>query len=979
MSNTLLRNAIQNSLRTYGAVGVSLAFSCAASPALAQDSGAKDQKGQALDTIVVTGSNIRRVDIETANPVITIDHAAIQQSGKLTLGDLIQQLPMMAGASTNPNVNNGGGNGASTISLRGLGTSRSLLLINGHRIPSQLQDLNIIPASAVERIEVLTDGSSAVYGSDAVAGVVNIITSTNYQGAEFGADYGISDHDDGERTGYHAIFGQTTEKGNIILGINYNKQDAVSAANRVFSHDALYRYNTGFVLHGGSSRTPNGSISLPGGNYDPNTGNLINYTPGSPAALYGCVAPGTTGSDRVTRIAGANGTTTNDYRCYQSTDAFNYQAVGNYDLTNTERTGFFALGNYKLTDSVESFMEIFHNKTVSNSQIAPVPTDALADGIYIPATAYYNPFGVDFGIAPDGSPTNQFRTRLSSIGDRGTAFSSTHDLITTGFKGAFGDSTWNWNADFSYGHLSQQIQNVDFIDYSKLAENFACPTAPGAGSCTPINIFNIDDPNTIALLDSAKISPTNHLIYQSKTEEAGVTGTLFDLPAGAVQLAAGASYRKEYTNFQPDPLITTTVDSSLNVTCSGPSSICSAPTQGGFSVKESYAELLVPLLKDVPFAHSLNLDIGDRYSKYSNFGSTNNWKFALEYRPIEDLLLRATVSKVFRAPTVTDLYLGPAGEAPVARDPCGLAAVASNPACQGYTFVNTGTAQINGIVTGQTWATQNIGSTVNIQPEFGKSYDYGFVYDPSWLSGLSVNADLYRILLNDLIVSGAGTAQTILTQCFNNGGPTCSLISRYNSGSNIGQIKNVFEAPFNSGTLTTNGVDVGAHYRLPETSVGNFRISLAATYINEYNIDQGGFDQHYAGHYDKTYGNLARWRALSALDWNLGSFNVNWTTRYVGPVVIGYTEPGLGPSASADGLYTPVGASVYHYGAYVYNNISAGYNIEQINTQVQVGVDNVTDKQPPIFYQNNVVNANTDVTTYDTIGRFYWARLTVKF
>jgi len=221
------------------------------------------QKSQSLETIVVTGSNIRRVDVETANPVLTIDHAQIQKSGKLTVGDLVQQLPSMAGAATNPNVNNGGGTGASTISLRGLGSTRSLLLINGHRIPTQMQDLNIIPASAVERIEVLSDGSSAVYGSDAVAGVVNIITRTNYQGAEFGADYGISDHDDGQRKAVHAMFGQSTDKGSILLGVNYNKQEAVSAANRAYSHDALYKYSTGYVSHAGSSRTPYGRISLP--------------------------------------------------------------------------------------------------------------------------------------------------------------------------------------------------------------------------------------------------------------------------------------------------------------------------------------------------------------------------------------------------------------------------------------------------------------------------------------------------------------------------------------------------------------------------------------------------------------------------------------------------------------------------------------------------------------------------------------------
>src|SRR6185436_13469324 len=203
-----------------------------AAPALAQD--AQDASDQKLETITVTGSNIRRVDIETSNPVLTIDRAAIQKSGKLTLGDLVQQLPAVTGPNTNPQVNNGGGTGFSSIGLRGLGSPRTLVLINGHRYLTG--DPNAIPANMVERIEVLTDGASSVYGSDAVAGVVNFILRSDYQGAEFSANYGISDHDDGQRQGYHFVFGQTTDKGSIMAGVDYNKFDSVLASNRKFSH-----------------------------------------------------------------------------------------------------------------------------------------------------------------------------------------------------------------------------------------------------------------------------------------------------------------------------------------------------------------------------------------------------------------------------------------------------------------------------------------------------------------------------------------------------------------------------------------------------------------------------------------------------------------------------------------------------------------------------------------------------------------------
>ncbi len=250
------------------------------------------------------------------------------------------------------------------------------------------------------------------------------------------------------------------------------------------------------------------------------------------------------------------------------------------------------------------------------------------------------------------------------------------------------------------------------------------------------------------------------------------------LPAGDVQLALGGNYRKEYLHGDVDPLTLNTYGIDANgapmITCPGPSSICGSAAQGGFNVKEAYAELLVPILKDVPFVHSLNVDIGDRYSKYSNFGSTNNWKVALEYRPIEDLLLRATVSKVFRAPTATNLFAGPIADAPTASDPCaGVPGVSGNRACQGNNVPLQANGQLTGYIMGSNFANSKGLSSAVLGPEFGKSFDYGFVYDPEWLPGLSVNADYYRILLNNLIVQGAGIAQTILTDCFNTQSAIC--------------------------------------------------------------------------------------------------------------------------------------------------------------------------------------------------------------
>jgi len=929
----------------------------------AQDAGPKD-KGQALDTIVVTGSNIRRVDIETANPVVTIDRAAIQQSGKLTLGDLVQDLPAVTGPVTNPRVNNGGGTGASSISLRGLGSARTLVLVNGHRINNA--DVNSIPSNAIERIEVLTDGASSVYGSDAVGGVVNFILRSNYQGAEFQTDYGISDRDDGQRQGYHFFFGQSTDKGSIMAGLDYNKFDSVLAANRDFSKNAIYFYYGAAHVSGGSSRTPFNQVQLPA--------NL--------KGQFGCSS--------VSKInLTGNGNSLGDYHCYvASRDAFNFQAVGNVELTPQERTNAFVLGNYKLTDSIETYLEVYHNKTQSASQIAPQPIDTLGSPLVVSAQSYFNPFGVEFS-----NTGNRLKTRSVGNGNRVNNFSTETDQVVTGFKGTIGDTGWQWNAYFNYGHTSQLSHTSGYENLKKLGPGIGpsflnaqgvvqCGTAANPialTDCTPFNIFNVFDPKTVAAFNNASGNTFTNNVFWEKSEVLEVNGSVFELPAGTVQLAAGVSHRKDFSSTVPDAI---EVPDAAGVCDIGTG--CVSPLNGSFNVKEAYAEVLIPILKDVPFANALNLTVGDRYSKYSNFGSTNNTKIAVEYRPIEDLLLRGTVSKVFRAPSVTNLFAGATSDAPQAVDPC-FGLIGTNAACQGvpgdgsFHRLTGQTSQINGVASGSVAAGYNLG------PEQGKSFDYGFVYDPHWLPGLSLSADLWRVYLNNEISSL--TAQNALNLCFlQNGGPTCALIHRVTTGPSAGQISFVQEPTANLGRLDAKGFDVQAHYRVPETPIGNFTVNFQTTYLDRFADDPapgtpGDFVQEYAGHYSTgasaiSYANFSRWKALAGVNWNLGPWSAGWTIKYVGKFNVGYANLNYNESACLSN--SPAGCEL-KYGATVYHNVTAGYNIEPINTRVDVGVDNLSDKQPALLYQNNVLNGNVDPNTFDTIGRFYWARVTVKF
>jgi len=922
-----------------------------------------DQKSQSLETIVVTGSNIRRVDIETANPIVTIDKAAIQQSGKLTLGDLVQDLPAVTGPVTNPRVNNGGGTGFSSISLRGLGSARTLILVDGHRY--LYGDVNAIPADAIERIEVLTDGASSVYGSDAVGGVVNFILRSNYQGAEFSADYGISDRDDGQRQGYHFIFGQTTDKGSIMAGVDYNKFESVLAANRDFSKNAIYYYYGTAHVAGGSSRTPTGNIQLPA--------NL--------KAQFNCDK----GGDRVTlKSLGSPGTSISDYKCYTPADGYNFQAHGNVELTPQERSNAFVVGSYKLTDSIETYMEFFHNKTQSASQIAPQPIDTSGSPLVISKDNYYNPFGVDFA-----NGANQLKTRSVGNGNRVSNFSTTVDQFTAGFKGTFGDSSWQWNAYFNYGHFNQLEHTSGFINLKKIGAGLGpsflnaqgvvqCGTAANPvplSDCTPINFFAITDPNTIAALNAASGNTFQDTVYVERSAVAEANGSLFDLPAGTVQLAVGASYRKQFGQSIPDAIA---VPDAALICDIGTG--CVSAASGGYNVKEAYGELLIPLLKDVPFANALNLTLGDRYSKYSDFGSTNNTKFAIEYRPIEDLLLRGTVSSVFRAPTISDLFQGATSDAPQAVDPCyGL--VGTNAACVGVPGDGSfkkppgAVSQVNAAQSGSVVAGIPLGA------ESGKSFDYGFVYDPHWIAGLSVSIDLWRVYLNNEI--SRVTAQDALNLCYlSNGGPFCTLIHRTPSGPNAGRLSFIQEPKANLGRLDAKGADLAFRYRLPETAFGNFSVNFQTTYLDRYADDPapgtpGDFAHEYAGHYSSPLSaNFSRWKALSVLNWNLGPWSAAWTARYVGNYTVGYANEAYGQSACQSN--SPPGCEL-HYGASVYHAITAGYNIEPLNTRVDLGIDNLSDKAPAIIYLNNTVNGNVDANTFDTIGRFYWARVTVKF
>lgn len=906
-------------------------------------------KGQpkTLQTVVVTGSLIRRVDLETSSPVTTVDRQNITSSGKPTLGDLLQQLPSIAGNATNPqNNSNGGGvasplteggDGASRISLRGLGTGRTLVLIDGQRMLNA--DLNLIPQAMVQKIDVLTEGASTTYGSDAVGGVANILLRHDFEGVEVSLNDGISSHGDGQRNGFSAIMGHTNDKFSLVGGLDYNKYDAVPDSRRDFSAHQLY-LSDGAVSVAGSSSIPNGRMQLPG----------------SFAAQYGCT-PDSSNHIVVTRDSGS-GTSLGDYRCRTSSDTFNYAAY-DYIQVSQQRTDGFVLGSYNLTDNVTAFVDAFYNHTDSAGQDAPIPV-GTGDGLVISANAPFNPFGVTFSPNPiPGDPNSGYvyQTRLTGLGTRIHPYTTSTGQLITGVRGELGQS-WNWNVTVDYGHTarSQTDENELYIP--------ALQAAIDAGA----NIF--DQANNGAALGAGAVDAVYQKYEIMRQLSAGANGNLFSLPAGDMQLAVGALYRKQSMNYTINPLAL--LDPATG-TCQISQEACGSPGSGTDSVNEAFAETLIPLLKEVPGAYSLNVDLGVRYSDYDTAGSTTNGKLAIEWKPVQDLLVRGTVSQVFRAPDLDQLYDGRSIVQPTLNDPCAhltAAQLAQHPnSCQ---FVppdwpGNSPAQVNDYYSGA----NALG--INLKPEHGKSMDFGFVYDPSWAPGLNASVDFWHIYLYDTL--GAISGITVVDTCFNNEASTyCPYIHRYDTTTQQpGQIFYIDGPVVNLGTLSTSGIDFTANYKVPHFDLGgfnpgDFKLGLATSYIATFNNNKtpgapGSSVDRLAGTWSAQFGNVSRWRATATLGWGRDNWDAQWRTRYISPVTALDAD-------AATGASIPV-ASV------VYSDVQLGYAVPIIHTRFDVGADNVFNKQPPLIYQNG--QGNTDSNTYDMMGRYYWAKATLKF
>lgn len=875
------------------------------------------QPGEAtpLQEIIVTGSRLATTGLDTSAPVTVLGRDEIDATGAASVGELLRELPV-ATASASDSAGRGNG-GSATVALRGLGAVNTLVLINGRRVLSNNDgstvDLNSIPFEAVERVEVLQDGASAIYGSDAIAGVVNIIMRRDFEGLKVKAGYGVSSRSDLPNRELSATFGQQTDKGGFVFNASWRDAEGNFIADRPISRDPDWR-----AQGGRNFRDP-----LP----------LVAVVEGLPGFA----------SPMVIREGVAQATTTANFRPFVFPDTNDPLSVGNdginYWLYETSASdisqkSISVFGDYDFNENLKGFVEASFNRRRSVGYLAPDYFGAVyGDPIELSANNDFNPFGVDLSVARSIGE-QPFRGRRQSN------VTSDVSRFVVGVEGDLGE--WKWDLSFNNQNLDQLTFNGEGVLRDRLqqaaGDSDVCRDA--GNGCVPINLLGDADSITPEMLDF--ISADSYTAVKSRLQ-AGVvnfSGALFAMPAGQVRMAIGAEFRRETFSLDNDR------NSELNAF------IARSPTPDAFpparEVKELYAEVAIPLLKDAPFAQSLDLDLAGRYSDYDNFGSTSNPKVGIKWRPVGSLLVRGSWGTGFRAPTFAEAFGGQTrGFVPI-NDPCAGPGFASLPGCGGQQApANT------------TGAFVVSGGNPDLRPEDADNLTIGLVFTPSFVERLALTLDYYQIEKEGII--GSIDRNYILAQNAANG----SYADRVTRDATTNSVTEIVATRANLLDQSIRGIDFGVQYATEERPLGQFSFRADLTYLDtfEQSPAPGAAPVRRVGQYNDSTGTLARLRGTGRVTWERGPFTLGTGVRYVA----GVTNMG---SLLIDGEHLEADA-------YFQNDWIASYDFEAAKAKVSLAVENIFDEMPP-YLEGNYANG-FDQGSFNSRGRFFMVRLEKSF
>lgn len=921
-----------------------------ASPGQGQSTPEQSDPEQAtqMEGVMVTGSRIRQVDVETQQPVFIMDQQAIQKTGLTTVGDIISHMTVQGSPGLNKQSVQASdtGQGGSYADMRNLGANRVLVLVNGKRWitgTTGMTDLSTIPASVIDRIEVLKDGASAVYGSDAVSGVINIITRQNFEGAEAGAYFGENGNGDGATQQYDFTMGSVGDKSSIMATLSYNKQDAIWARDR---NSTRYGDGPRHPYSGNYQISPRGRFRDSTGTYG------LNHRGDDPLDLanYHAIDPGEVSPE----------------------DTYNPWDQKHFRIP-TEQKSFYVEGRYDFTDQLSFHSTAMYTERRAKTQLGSYPlsssTFRKSDG-KLSADSIYNPVDEDVDIFINTVTMPRYDLNMNRAMHWDGALEGHFNV---------GEHFWDWDAGINinkgsgrkttHGNYNLQYAHQAMGPSFKDADGIHCGT-PGhiIDDCIPWNVLAGVEGMTPEQYQ--KLFVIGQTSYGSKDTSytANITGGLLDIPTGGELAFAAGIERREVSGYvTPDQFSQSGLSSDL----------ASGPTRGEYSVNSVYAELSIPLLQGFTGAKRLSFDLASRYSHYSNFGSTTNNKFGFEYKPIDDLMFRGNYSEAFRAPTIDNLFGGTSETYDGYTDPCDALYGASiygsdvHNACVSRMkqagFANAAHFRqqytAGGNVTSANMQSQypfTSGPSPTLGPETAKTKTLGVVYSPRFAPGLNVSLDWYQIKIDNIISSVS--ANDVLEGCYQGNAKYCDQFERNASD---GQVINLYRGLANRGTETVEGYDFGLKYRLPKTPIGEFQIRSETSYLSKWNSRETADSK-----IQTRIGWNSVWRIQSntSLDWQMNDFGATWTIRYFSSL----REPCyFGRDTECN---MPDFADPYHgtyparrVGAVAFNDLSAHWD-SPWNARITAGVNNIFDRTPPIMYARPTgsppVNPAYDIDRY---------------
>jgi iron complex outermembrane receptor protein len=933
----------------------------AAAPAAAADSA--DQQ-----TIIVTGSRIARPLVESPVPVSIVSAKSIQDAGQTNVLDALRDLPI-AGQSLGTSASNfqNSGNGTATVNLRNLGISRTLVLINGRRsvgIPGDSAvDLNTIPVDMIDHVEVITGGASAIYGSDAVAGVVNIILKNNFNGLNLHVSNMISSRGDGATPMASVLAGKSFAdgRGNITAGFTYTKADGVPSSARAYS----------------KNDSPSGSAYTPQGVFFDSNGDGYTFD------------------------------NNNNVLPYTGTAAQRYNRASERLLTiPVERYTASVLAHFDFSPAAQLYGEFTYNHTKASGHIEPLAVDDGGtqgqsvynfDGSAFPGISVNSPYvpAAIKAAAPAGSFLDFFK-RSNGLFDRSPHDSRDYFRGVIGLKGDLGSG---WNYDLSYEHSqvrddtsNQSILMTNYgaaLQATTIGGQIVCadPVARAAG-CVPINPFG-HQAYTAAQLKflstytGAGVTIPGATVGQQVTADflqksyqdvasLAITGSLFNLPNGPLGVAFGGEFHREKVSENYDPF-TRSIYSSQQL---------NGNETGKYNSKEAFVEVKAPIYGGHPGVYEFSLNGAARYANYTTVGSTWTYEFSGSYAPVPDIHFRAAYARAVRAPNLNELYSPKANTAQQVTDPCDqysgngptnsdgspTALIALPAACNSIPGVSATAAAHGGIFGYSLAQVQTIfgytGGNADLKAEATNTITAGATFTPQFLRNFVLTADYYSIKVKNAIAEI--DPQFSVNQCFQTGDPNfCGLVHR-NSGGLITEVDQVF---LNASSYKVAGIDVQAQYNVDTNFFsGDENLSLSFYYNHKLKQEQtpfaGGPVSNELGTAD-TYasqqlGTGFKDQFTFNLNYRLNAFTLNYRLKYLGPV-----------SASE---------AAYAIPTYTYSDFQVKFDVDK-KYEFYVGVNNAFDKQPPFIAGGNSQwpGTNTVADTYDVLGRMIYAGAVAKF